>query len=133
MSFSITKILKKYMIISRLIKKRFHYYYGYFSEYLLIIYLFILGYNVLKRRFKTKAGEIDIIAKKGNIVYFIEVKARLTFGIASELLSVKQKMRIKKAAELYLGKFPPSNIYECHFELYHMYYIFFFTKYNFNA
>ena len=45
-------------------KRKISYLYGIFSEIAAIIFLTFKGYTILDRRFKTKIGEIDIIAKK---------------------------------------------------------------------
>ena len=44
------------------------YYKGILTEYIAIIYLFFHGYTILKRRYKTKFGEVDIIASKNKAI-----------------------------------------------------------------
>lgn len=51
---------------------------GYLSEYLAALSLVLRGHRILALRYKVKAGEIDIIARKGDLVSFVEVKARAT-------------------------------------------------------
>ena len=48
---------------------------GHVSEWIAAAYLFLKGYRILARRYRTKLGEIDIIARKGDLAVFIEVKA----------------------------------------------------------
>ena len=52
------------------------YYRGILAEHISKFLLLIKGYKILKTRFKTKVGEIDLICYKKNTVIFIEVKSR---------------------------------------------------------
>lgn len=65
------------------------------------------GYKILERNFKTRLGEIDIIAKDKNTLVFIEVKARTSqkFGLPFEAVNYIKQNKIKKMALTYLGKF----------------------------
>ncbi|BDG75788.1 MULTISPECIES: YraN family protein [Wolbachia] len=58
---------------------RLRYFVGYFGELLVSIYLKLKFYNVIKRRFRCKLGEIDLIVSKKRELIFIEVKTSL-FG-----------------------------------------------------
>jgi putative endonuclease len=65
------------------------------------------GYRILARRVKTRAGEIDLVAKSPlGIVCFIEVKARPDDALAVEAVGPRQRVRILRAAELYLAGRP---------------------------
>ncbi len=63
-------------------------------------------YKIIERNFRTKFGEIDIIAKKGNKVVFIEVKTRKTisFGYPEEAVDERKLNKIKKVALYYIQK-----------------------------
>ena len=63
------------------------------------------GYRVLERRYRTRAGEIDVIALDGPTLVFVEVKTRssLTFGRPSEAVGPRKRFRIAAAASLYLA------------------------------
>jgi len=74
------------------------------AELIAALYLQLKGYRVLERRFKTKAGEIDLIARKGSLLVIIEVKARKTLQLAHESISPQSKNRIAKAADIYVRK-----------------------------
>ena len=76
---------------------------GHLGEYFAILFLMVKGYSILERRYKTKVGEIDIIAKKKNVTIFCEVKARADFESAVYSITDKQKLRIRKAAEQYMS------------------------------
>jgi putative endonuclease len=64
------------------------------------------GYRILARRARSPAGEIDIIARRGKTIAFIEVKARQDLNMAIESISSRQRARIRDAAELYLARAP---------------------------
>ena len=61
------------------------------------------GYTIVKRNFNTKFGEIDIIAKKDNIIAFVEVKSRADDSLFSprEAVTPSKQRKICKAALLY--------------------------------
>ena len=64
------------------------------------------GYKVVERNFRCRQGEIDIIARKGDIVAFVEVKQRKNadFGEAREFVTFSKQRRVIAAAELWLLK-----------------------------
>jgi putative endonuclease len=51
------------------------------------------GYRIVARRFRTPLGEIDLIARRGRLVAFVEVKARGDLEQALVALSLKQRQR----------------------------------------
>ena len=55
------------------------------------------GYEILGTRIKTKYGEIDILAKKGNDVVAVEVKQRKTLNSSRDCITTHQKKRIANA------------------------------------
>ena len=69
-------------------------------------YLCLHGYKVLERNFRCRQGEIDIIAQKGEVVAFVEVKQRKNadFGQAREFVTYSKQRRVIAAAELWLLK-----------------------------
>jgi len=58
------------------------------------------GYKIILRNYKTKLGEIDIIASDKDTICFIEVKTRKSdrFGLPSEAISVSKQRKISKVA-----------------------------------
>lgn len=77
---------------------------GLFAEYFLIFILFIQGYKIIARRYKTKLGEIDLIATKKDNLYIYEVKARTSKMVNSDIVHVAQKKRIENATRIFLAK-----------------------------
>lgn len=70
------------------------------------LYLRRRGYHIIAQNLRLKLGEIDLIAVKGNLVVFVEVKARSSdeFGTPVESLLPRQQKRIRNAAEIFLSK-----------------------------
>ncbi len=66
-------------------------------------YLISKGYNILDLNYRTKIGEIDIIALDKNILVFVEVKTRtsLNFGYAYEAVNRKKQEKIIYCSQLY--------------------------------
>lgn len=62
------------------------------------------GYKILRRNYKTKLGEVDIIAKDKDTFCFVEVKCRSSkaFGTGFEALNSRKQNQISKAALVYL-------------------------------
>ncbi|MBM3643339.1 MAG: YraN family protein [Alphaproteobacteria bacterium] len=66
----------------------------------------LAGYRILARRFRTRAGEIDLVARKGRLLAFVEVKARADRARAAEAVGEAQMRRIARAAELFMARHP---------------------------
>lgn len=62
------------------------------------------GYEILETNYKTKIGEIDIIAKDKDVIVFVEVKTRSSekYGNPSEAVDKNKRLKYKKVAEEYL-------------------------------
>ena len=69
-------------------------------------YLVAKGYRIAARRFRTPFGEVDIVARRGRALIFVEVKARNTLDAAAESLQVRQQRRIADAAAFWLSLNP---------------------------
>jgi putative endonuclease len=61
-------------------------------------------YRILAHRYKTKGGEIDLVAKRGDHLAFVEVKGRKTHEEAAWAILPRQQARIAAAAEVFLGE-----------------------------
>ncbi len=62
------------------------------------------GYRILALRHRTPLGEIDLIARKRDVVAFVEVKARATETGAVNAVSHTSQNRIRAAADLWLSR-----------------------------
>lgn len=67
-------------------------------------YLMTAGYHILVRNYRAKTGEIDIIAEKGGVVCFIEVKSRTSsiYGTPAEAVTYRKQSKILSTALCYL-------------------------------
>lgn len=70
------------------------------------------GYKILKRNYKSKLGEVDIIAKEKGFICFVEVKTRtaLDMGSPTEAITKNKQHRISKAA---LGYLKENKLFDC--------------------
>ncbi len=66
------------------------------------------GYRILARRYKTPAGEIDLIARRGRTIIFVEVKQRPDDRAALEALTAKTRQRIARAAAIWVSHHPAA-------------------------
>ena len=75
---------------------------GVWAEYGAAAYFILKGYKLLKWRYKTPGGEIDLILSKGSGLVFVEVKSRCDQRQALESITAKNRARIEKAASYFL-------------------------------
>ena len=76
------------------------------------------GFRIIKRNFKTKIGEIDVIAEEDDILCFVEVKARSSekHGAPAEAVTPRKQSKIAKIAAAYLAwKHPEGRT--CRFDV----------------
>ncbi len=81
-------------------------------------YLRLRGYQVLERNYRVPQGEIDLIARRGETLVFIEVKARKddSHGTPIEAVSPQKVKRVSAAAAVYLSHYDkPYNV--CRFDI----------------
>ncbi len=77
-------------------------------------YLEQKGYNILERNYRNPYGEIDIIARAGNMIVFCEVKYRKgnRYGDPLAAVDVRKQRRISKVALYYTaGRKAPENVF----------------------
>jgi len=80
-------------------------------------YLRLTGWRILKHRYRTKAGEIDLIAKKRKTVAFVEVKARKTREAALEAVTPASQKRISRAAKIFVAEHPKAGFFTLRFDV----------------
>jgi putative endonuclease len=80
--------------------------YGLFGEELAAGYLGRRGYRIVERNFRTRRGEIDLIARDGDTLVFVEVKSRRTDAFGGALSSVdrRKRNRLARLAREYLQR-----------------------------
>lgn len=80
-------------------------------------FLLFKGYRLLAIRFKTGLGEVDLIAAKGDLISFIEVKARRTLAEAVDAVSLESQQRISNAADIWISRQPNSSHLSIRFDI----------------
>jgi putative endonuclease len=67
-------------------------------------YLAARGYTILDRNVRTPYGEIDLVARQGETIVFIEVKTRSSteFGYPEEAITTKKREHLLRASQAYL-------------------------------
>ena len=75
------------------------------AERLAAFWLQLKGWKILGRRVRTPVGEVDLIARRGRILAFIEVKARATEAGAAIALDEYRLRRVVRAAEALLPRY----------------------------
>jgi putative endonuclease len=86
------------------------------AETIAALFLRCKGYRILERRFKTKMSEIDIVAKRGKAIAFVEVKLRKTHEDAAEAIHHINQARVRQAAALYLQRHTEYTSLETRFD-----------------
>lgn len=93
-------------------------YIGDFGEKTAEKYLLRHGYKIVEKNFTIRGGEIDLIAKDGDTLVFVEVKSRKTdaFGSPGEFVSKDKQRHIIFAARQYIHR---HNLYDmpCRFDV----------------
>jgi putative endonuclease len=79
---------------------------GHRSEAIAAWWLRLKLYRIVARRYRTAAGEIDLIVRRGRTLAFVEVKARASLRVAAEAVSPRQQHRITRAAGQFLAARP---------------------------
>ena len=76
------------------------------------------GYTILDRRFRTRCGELDIVARDAGVLVFVEVRARSSgkFGHAFESVTWQKRHRLSRMATSYLFMKRLSNV-ACRFDV----------------
>lgn len=77
---------------------------GHFAETLAAVALMLKGYRIVARRFKTKAGEVDLIARKQDLIALVEVKARSSERAAVDAVTATAARRIGAAGDIWLSR-----------------------------
>ena len=80
------------------------YHRGHRSEWLAALALMLKGYRIVARRYRTKLGEIDLIARRGDLVIMVGVKARPTLLQAMDAVGRESEQHIEGAADLWLAR-----------------------------
>ena len=77
----------------------------------------VQGLRVIQRGFRAAVGEIDIVARRGGLVVFVEVKARKDRAAAVEAITPSQTARIVRAAQAFLQAHPRFGNFDQRFDV----------------
>lgn len=79
--------------------------FGDLGERIAATYLIQKGFEILSAKYRTKIGEIDLIARKGKLLVFVEVKTRKTkvYGRGFESVNYKKQQTLRRVATQYLA------------------------------
>lgn len=87
------------------------------AETLCALMLRAKGFGILARDLRTPQGEIDIVARRGRVLAFVEVKARDDTIAAQAALGPRQRRRIERAAQAFLRMRPDLDSCELRFDI----------------
>jgi putative endonuclease len=74
------------------------------SEIQAIGYLRGLGYRIVSSGYRVKGGEVDIVAWEGDVLVFVEVKARRNADLPEDAVGLNKQRRVIRAARAYMSK-----------------------------
>jgi len=72
-------------------------------------YLWLKGWRILDRRVRTRSGEVDLVARKGNLIAFVEVKARATGAELDFAIDERRLARVAAAAEILMPRYATAG------------------------
>lgn len=90
---------------------------GHLGETVAALYLRLKFYSILARRVKTPVGEIDLIARRGKTLAFVEVKTRKNLAAEEEAHGAVNAARIVRAANWYLTRHKTDSGLTIRFDL----------------
>jgi putative endonuclease len=97
--------------------RRARYARGLVAETIAAWWLRLKGYRILAHRYKTALGEIDLVARRGRVLAFVEVKARPSVEAGLEAIAAEGYRRIEEAADIYLARHPAFATLDIRFDL----------------
>jgi len=68
-------------------------------------WLRLKGWRILDKRVRTPAGEVDLVARKGNLIAFVEVKSRATAAELDFAIDERRLARVAAAAEVLMPRY----------------------------
>lgn len=89
---------------------------GLSAEDLAAAHLVAAGYEIVARRWRCPSGEIDIVARRGTLLIFVEVKARASLDAAAWSVTERSRRRIAAAASAWLAAHPDPAFSDMRFD-----------------
>ena len=72
-------------------------------------WLWLRGWKILDRRVRTPAGEVDLVARKGSLIAFVEVKTRATSAELDFAIDERRLARVAAAAEYLMPRYATNG------------------------
>jgi putative endonuclease len=85
-------------------RRRATYLRGHLAEHVALALLVLKGYRLLARRYSASGGEIDLIVKRGDIIAFVEVKARDAMDQPLVAIEAQKRQRFSRAARAWISR-----------------------------
>lgn len=76
------------------------------AEFQAALYLLLTGHRIVARRFRCPFGEVDLIARRGDLILLVEVKARNAPQAALDAVGYEAQRRIQAAGEAWIARRP---------------------------
>ncbi|MGE0737079.1 MAG: YraN family protein [Alphaproteobacteria bacterium] len=89
---------------------------GRWAEHAALLWLRLKFYRILDRNLRLRGGELDLVARRGRTLVFVEVKRRADLGASAEAITARQRQRIRRAAEEYLQHRPKLRGLDARFD-----------------
>ena len=77
---------------------------GHGAERIAALYLRLTGWQILARRYLVQGGEIDIVARRGRTIAFVEVKLRASLDVAAASIDGAKRRRMARAARAFVSR-----------------------------
>lgn len=92
---------------------------GRYGEDLAVQHLQAAGLEILARNWRCRAGELDVVARDGTVLVFVEVKARsgIGFGLPAEAVGQAKARRIRHLACAWLVEHRPAGAHDLRFDV----------------
>ena len=90
---------------------------GHRSEWLAAWALRLKGWRIVAKRFKTKTGEVDLIARRRDLIIMVEVKARASLIEAMDSVTPTAQRRIEAAGDIWLARQPDFSTLSVRYDL----------------
>ncbi|KLK94785.1 hypothetical protein AA309_02010 [Microvirga vignae] len=94
---------------SALARRRVTFLRGHYAEWVALLFLLAKGYRPLARRYAAAGGEIDLIMMRGDIIVFVEVKARGLMDNALSAITATKRQRFSRAVRAWLARHPHAQ------------------------
>jgi len=92
---------------------------GQIGEEIAALFLRLKGYQILSRNLRTRVSELDVVARRGDCLVFVEVKLRGSgsFLRPIECIDARKKSKLTRGASIFLQNYPGSEYRQTRFDV----------------